>query len=477
MMSARSLVPFARDPDRRSREELAFLPAALEIVETPASPLGRSIAFTIMALFALALVWACLSKVDIIATATGKIIPSGRTKVIQPFETGVVRTIDVHDGQVVKAGDRLVELDPTINAADLSHMQSDLVRAELEVARLNAALNDDGGDPLAHFTPPAEASAALLATERKFLADQIAAERNKLAALDQQRIEKEATRATAVATIEKLQASLPILEQRAQIRKQLYDKQIGSKLNYLEMLQAVTEGRHELEVQKTHQQEAEAALAAIIATRAQTVADYHRQLYTELVEAERKASGLRDDVVKAQTRTKLQLLTAPVDGTVQQLAIHTVGGVVTPAEPLLVIVPADSHLEIEANVSNRDIGFIHAGQEAAVKVDTFNFTKYGLLHGVVTSVSQDAISRNKPQEPGADKSKGADDSSSEPSGQELIYAARVSLDRTQMQVDDRLVNLSPGMAVTVEIKTGARRVIEYLLSPLLRYKQSALRER
>lgn len=219
-------------------------------------------------------------------------------------------------------------------------------------------------------------------------------------------------------------------------------------------------------------------MAAVIEERTHTAAEYRRQRFSELVEAERKASGLSEDVAKARHRTQLQMLVAPVDGTVQQLAIHTVGGVVTPAQSLLVIVPAESHLEIEAMVLNRDIGFVHAGQDAQVKVDTFNFSRYGLLHGKVLSVSPDAITRDKPQGKAVnDNSQGAEDATSEPKGQELIYAARVSLDRTQMQVDDRLVNLSPGMAVTVEIRTGARRIISYLLSPLIRYKHESLRER
>jgi hemolysin D len=173
----------------------------------------------------------------------------------------------------------------------------------------------------------------------------------------------------------------------------------------------------------------------------------------------------------------LQLLKAPVDGTVQQLAVHTVGGGVTPAQALLVVVPADSHLEIKAMVSNRDIGFVHVGQDAEIKVDTFNFTRYGLLHGRVLSVSQDAITRDKSQERSDDKSLGPKSTTSEPKGQELVYAVRISLDRTQMQVEDNLVNLSPGMAVTVEVKTGSRPILTELLSPLLRYKQESLRER
>jgi hemolysin D len=197
-----------------------------------------------------------------------------------------------------------------------------------------------------------------------------------------------------------------------------------------------------------------------------------------LAKAEQKASGLAQDVIKAEQRTKLQYLTAPVDGVVQQLAIHTIGGVVTPAQALAVIVPQESRLEIEAMVPNRDIGFVEINQDAEIKIDTFSFTRYGLLHGKVLSVSQDAISRDKPQQDkAADKTQGTEQSSSEPKGQELVYAARVSLDRTQMQVENKLVNLSPGMAVTVEIKTGSRRIISYLLSPLLRYTHESLRER
>jgi len=170
------------------------------------------------------------------------------------------------------------------------------------------------------------------------------------------------------------------------------------------------------------------------------------------------------------------VLTAPVDGVVQQLAIHTDGGVVTPAQALLVIVPSDSRMEIEAMVSNRDIGFVHAGQDAEIKIDTFNFTRYGLLHGQVLSVSQDAVVRDR-KDRADDRALGTQNETSEPKGQELNYAARISLDRTRMQIDDRVANLSPGMAATVEIKTGSRTILSYLLSPLLRYRQETLHER
>ena len=242
-------------------------------------------------------------------------------------------------------------------------------------------------------------------------------------------------------------------------------------------MQLLTEQQEDRKVQTAHLHEAQAAVAALADTRAQTVEEYRRSRYAELAEAERKAAGIREDLIKAEQRTKLQLLTAPVDGVVQQLAIHTVGGVVTPAQALLAVVPAESHLEIEAMVSNRDIGFVHPGQEAEIKIDTFNFTRYGLLHGQLLSVSQDAVIRDRQQERSDDRGLGTQNDTSEPKGQELNYSARISLDRTQMQIDDRMVNLSPGMAVTVEIKTGSRTMLSYLLSPLLRYRQETLRER
>ncbi len=191
--------------------------------------------------------------------------------------------------------------------------------------------------------------------------------------------------------------------------------------------------------------------------RAALAAETRRATLDRLREAEQKMDALAQEQIKADSRSGLMRLTAPVAGTVQQLAVHTVGGVVTPAQPLLVIVPGDNPLEVEAFfVENKDIGFVRAGQTAEVKVETFNFTKYGTLRGTVTQVSGDAIQ---------DEKRG------------LVYAARVKLDRTTLNVDGKTVSLSPGMAVTAEIKTGKRRVIEYFLSPLMQVGDESLRER
>jgi hemolysin D len=473
---AKNVISLPTRREAREREVLAFLPAALEIVETPPSPTGHAIGGTIVALFAVALIWATFGRVDIVASAAGKVVPSGRVKLVQPFDAGVVRAIRIHDGEAVKAGDILIELDPTITTAEADHIRSDLIATQLDIARLRAALSDSK-DPQASFAPPAGASADQIAMEREFLLKQTEEIQAKLAALDGQRAQKQAERDTAAAMIDKLEAEQPIIDQRVEIRKSLADRELGSKITYLENLQELTENEKDTAVQKSRLVEANAAVAAIIETRAEAVAEFHRTLFADLAEAERKAADLSGDLAKAEERSKLQVLRAPVDGVVQQLSIHTVGGVVTPAQQLAVVVPSDTALEVEAMISNRDIGFVRVGQEAQIKVDTFNFTRYGVLHGRIQSVSQDAIVQDGAPDAARGNNSGAETSRSEPKGQELSYAARVSLDQTEIEVDHTLAKLTPGMAVTVEIKTGSRTVLNYLVSPLLRYTSDSMHER
>jgi hemolysin D len=456
--------------------ESEFLPAALEIVETPPRPAGRIIAFCLMLFFAIALLWACIGSVDIIATAPGKIIPTGRTKVIQPLESGVVHAIHVQDGKKVKAGDVLIEIDTTVSASERDRLKNDYMQAMLDTARLKAALHLDS-DPVKRFSAPEGATNVQIELQKSQLANQVDEIRARLSDLDHQIAQNTGNRDAVASTITKLTDSIPYLEKRAQARKYLLNKGYGSKLDSLTIEQDLIEHQQELQVQKGRLAEAEGAVEARKQQRRQAEDEYKHSILKDLAEAEQKSTSLHEQLLQAAQKYRLQTLTAPVEGTVQQLAVHTEGGVVTPAQILMSIVPADSKLEIEAMVSNKDIGFVHAGEDAEIKIDTFNFTRYGLLQGKVQSVSQDAIVREKPTDRSGDRQHAGDEGdSSEPQGQELVYSARVSLDKTQMPIDDRLVNLGPGMAVTVEIKTGSRHIIEYLLSPLLRHRQQAMRE-
>lgn len=238
--------------------------------------------------------------------------------------------------------------------------------------------------------------------------------------------------------------------------KQLNKKSFVSEEQYLEIEQQRLEMVHDLKASQQRSLELQAAMQEVDSQIEQVKKEFKSRMLIELQESQKRQKALEQEKIKAATHLKAQLLKAPVSGVVQQLVVHTEGGVVTPAQQLMVIVPVQAGLEVEAMVANKDIGFIEEGQRAEVKVDAFPFTKYGLIDATLTHLSNDAI---------ADEELG------------LVYKAQVKLKKTHVQVEGRQVNLSPGMTVSVEIKTGKRRVIEYFLSPLLRYKQESIRER
>jgi hemolysin D len=451
----------------RPKDEREFLPAALEIIETPASPTGRAIGGAIIAFFLLALVWTVFGRVDIVATAPGKIVPTGRSKVIQPLEGGIVRAIHVQNGDSVKAGDVLIELDPTESEADRNRLAGELLTARLEAARLEAMLSDSA-DRRAAFTPPPEANAAQLALSRQLIASATAEFSAKLAELDRQAAREEANHHAVAATIEKLQTVLPLLREQLEMRRTLFERNVGSKLAYLDAQERVVETERELSVQQSRLIEAEASAAAALEARHKAEAEQRSSWLTALADTQAKAETLMQDLVKAEQHRRQQRLVAPVDGIVQQVAVHTIGGVVKPADTLMVLVPKDSQLEVEAVVANSDIGFVHAGQLAKIKVDAFPFTRYGLIDGKLVDVSPDST---QPVYASPASSESAQE------GRQPGFVARVALESTSMQVGDQLFPLRPGMAVTVEVDTGVRRIIDYLLSPLIRHAQESLKER
>jgi hemolysin D len=452
----------AREDERRQPSRIVpqgkaaeFLPAVLEIQDAPPSPIGRTIAGTIMLVFTAGIVWSSVGKIDIVAVAQGKVIPSGYSKVIQPviqqFESGIVAAIHVQDGQVVKKGEVLIELDPTQNRADRDRVSNEHHAAKVESARLRALIAGK-----ATFEAPADADPQYVLLQQKLLRDQVAEYRARTEAalhlIDQRRAVVEATREN----LRRLEATVPIEAERAQAYKKLLENQYVSKMDYLQFEEQRIDKAQELAGQKKKLVQDRAALAEAEKTYQAFVSEFQQTKQAELSATEMKAVSLAQEVVKTGQRTALQRLVSPVDGVVQQLAIHTVGGVVTPAQQLMVVVPQDHPVEVEAQVENKDVGFVKEGQSVEVKVESFPFTLYGTIPGKVLSVSDDAAPIEKVG---------------------LVYPTRVSLDRATIPVEGRQVNLSPGMAVTVEIKTGQRRLIEFFLSPLLKSAQETARER
>ncbi len=428
-----------------------FLPAVLEIQQAPPSPIGRAILWAILALFTTGILWATFGWIDIVATAQGKIIPSGYSKIIQPYETSVIAAIHVQDGQVVKRGEILIELDPTLNRADRDRASNEYRAAKVDAARLRALIAGQGS-----FEAPSDRNPQYVLLQQQLLRDQLAEYQARMGAAQHLIDQRQAALDQTKENIRRLEATVPMETERADTYKKLLEHDAVTKMDFLQAEGQRIDKTQELAGQRKKLVQDRAALAEAEKNHWAFVSEFQQTKQAELSSIETKAASLLQDVTKAGQKADLQRLTAPIDGVVQQLAVHTVGGVVTPAQQLLIVVPQDHPVEVEAQVENKDVGFVKEGQSVEIKVETFPFTLYGTIPGTVQSVSDDAAPIEKVG---------------------LIYPARVSMDRPTMQVEGKQVSLSPGMAVTVEIKTGQRRVIEYLLSPLLKSAQESLRER
>ncbi|MGE8100995.1 HlyD family type I secretion periplasmic adaptor subunit [Pseudomonas fluorescens] len=446
------------DSPRRLSHEAEFLPAALELQDTPVHPAPRIFLWSIMGFAVLALLWACIGKIEVVAVAPGKIVPNGKTKLIQSSETAVVRAIHVSDGQAVKVGELLVELDPTAADADVRRIQSDLLGARIDSARSAAML-----DAINQQKPPASLIGAIananpeqVLSAQRWLQGQYQEYRSNLELVDAEILQRSAEIQSAQAQVASLRQTVPIATQLAEDYQRLLAQQYVARHEYLEKEQARLDLQRQLSVQQASVLQSTAAQGEARRRREGVVAQNRRAMLDLQQEANQKAASLVQELAKARYQETLTSLKAPVDGTVQQLAIHTVGGVVTPAQPLMVIVPTDQPVEVEAMLENKDVGFVRAGQPVTVKVETFTFTKYGTVDGEVLSVSNDAID---------DEKRG------------LIYSSRIRLNTDHLMVNGQRVALSPGMSVTAEVKTDQRRVIEYFLSPLQQHVDESLRER
>lgn len=447
-------------PTPRGTLERQFLPAALELQDTPPSPLPRVLLWTLIAAFAIALAWSILGRIDTVASASGKIIPSTRAQVIQPIDTAAVRRIHVADGQAVRAGELLLELDATAAGAEDAQAREAWGTARLKAERarsLLASLERGAGPSIMPASPElADIPASRRLAETQLLARQFDEYRTRQHAFDGEIARAQAEHAATRELVAKLEATLPIARRREADYKNLVDRAFVSQHGYLEHEQARIEIERDLAYQRAKLAELEHTIAQARSNRGAWQAEFLRGVTAELTEAEQQAASLQAEVAKTENKSRLMRLTAPVAGTVQQLAIHTEGGVVTPAQPLMVVVPNDYSAEVEAVLENKDVGFVKPGQRAEIKIETFPFTRYGTIPAEVSFISNDAV---------ADEQRG------------LVFPVRLKLERSTLQVDERTVNLAAGMAVTAEIKTGHRRVIEYFLSPVLQTMDESLGER
>jgi len=400
-------------------------------------------------------VWASLGHIDIVATAQGRIIPRGRVKIIQAADTGVVRDIRVVDGAFVKAGQPLIVLDPTFTEAEAEQARASSFVAQVDRARAQALVDAASGKQ-AVFSAPDGTPEEVAAIQHNLVAARVAEHRTAVSALREERAQREADFAMVTAEVAKIEEQLPLAEDQLTSLEKLQREGIVPRLKVMEVKERVVGLRQDLVIRREEMTKTRAALAGVRNQIGKAESEFRAQALDALSEAEANYRLRTEEVRKAEDKASLTVLTSPIDGVVAQLAVHTIGGVVKPADTLLVIVPRDEELIVEAMVLNKDIGFVREGQPAEIKLEAFPFTRYGVINGTVERISQDSVEN---------KELG------------LVFPCLVKLAAAHIDVGSKQVALEPGFAASAEIKTGQRRIIEFLLSPLSRRVQEAGRER
>ena len=420
-------------------------------------------------------IWSFVAEVDVSASTTGKIVPKGQVKYIQPFEKDEVAEIRVSEGARVAAGDVLIRLDDTDAASEVQRLTDQLNTQLLVEARIKAIL--DGSDGRS-FTPPPGVPADIVETNRKLMNDQLQAQRVRKSELDNQIAERTAA-ITAIKTgMVKLEKLIPILRERVEMRRKLFASRSGSRLNLLDDMERLVSLESDIQLQRDQLAEAQAALARLRDTRRLVDLEFHRDLTAKLTESQRATLKFVQELRQAKERLEKHTLISPIDGYVQDLLINTIGGIVEPGDRLMTIVPEGEELQVEALVSNADIGFVRVGQEADIRITTFDFRRYGSIGGRVAHVSTDVVDQRIPSN--AEEGRvgaGQSTSLSTETSTGPVYKAIIDLDTSAMEINGETIPLRAGMTVEASILLGKQRIADFVLEPLIGYRETALRER
>jgi hemolysin D len=450
---------------KRSELELyQFMPAALSVQTTPPNPLARWLAYGLSLLLVLGIAWACIGTVNIVVSADGKILPTQRVQYVQPYEKSTVTRIHVRDGDIVTKGQPLVELNNISVEADMNRIQSDLYANErklwvkqalrdlvLEKSNNSQATVQPRLDIADWYQQPADQQ-----QDQQLLAGLWHQYQANLQGLKEAKIRVGVEQQMNATLIAKLSEIIPLTETRFESVSTMYKYNGVSQMELLSLQQELTEAQYTLQLERERKQQLMASYSESVQRIAALKAQTESQLLDEIIELRRQKSTLLEEKTKIQQRLQKYTLSSPVDGVVQDLAINTLGGVVTDAEKLMAIVPEGEAVEVEVFIANQDIGFIHEGMPAEVKIHTLPFTKYGIVEAEILSISSDAI---------LDEKRG------------LVFSMLLKLNKSSLYAENREVKFKPGMAVTAEVQTGERRLIEFFLSPLMRIKMESLRER
>jgi len=508
--------PSPRTPPAVTGRDREFLPAALEILETPPPPAPIALMATICACALAALVWSYFGRLDVHATAPGKIETMGYAKVIEPLDPGKIAAIHIESGQTVRAGDLLLELDPAEATADATSAQDARNASLAEIARRRYAIEavraaetqvqasqdkiDAGGKdepaqpgdlgPIESLAGRAEMNVAwdealpepFRLREEAVLRADLTQLADALKALDKQMAQKLATRQRLNMSIAFQNTLMETLNQRVSTRQEAIDLKVGTKINLYDAKEELEKSEAALASDQGQLIETDAALKEVQSEKAKTVSQFIADNENKLADASRKADEARQALAKATARLTRTKLYAPIDGVVQQTAVTTVGQVVITGQQLIVLTPNGGKLQVEALVANLDIGFVKPGDEAVIKVDAFPFTRFGTLHGKVVRIASAAISEQEAKRALANATYAANGAAPTPASapgqpESFVFPVTVALDEAAIRINDAPISLTPGMTVTVEIRTDSRRVIDYLLSPLAKMTSEALKER
>jgi HlyD family secretion protein len=414
--------------------------------------IARATLYALVAVIVLAIAFAAIAKVDRIVVATGKLVTTAATIVVQPLETSVVRSFNARVGDIVRQGETLATLDPTFSEADADQLRGKIKSLAAQIERLDAEIDDRLYEPR---IPDDETRLQVTIWTRR-----IEQNKAKLVSFDQQIRHVEAEMATKTADKAALKVRLDVAKDLEAMRAYLLQQQIGSKVNYLDSKSQRLQIEREIQLATNNMTEFQEELQRYEADKAAYLAEFRQKTAEELVHMRRDHDATVKQLDKAARRNAVTVLTAPADAIVLEIAQRSVGSVMKEAEPLYTLVPLDSPLEAEVSVEGLDIGHVGIGAEARLKLEAWPFQKHGVLSGKVRTVSDDAFTPDQKKD----------------GQQRPYYKARVEVTATDLRDVPHTFHLIPGMAVTAEIKVGERKILSYFLYPLLRGLDESIRE-
>jgi hemolysin D len=417
-----------------------FKPHLAEIEENPVSPMGRKILWSIIIFMLIAVAWMFIGKTDVVVSARSEVVPVGNVKVLQALSGGSIKKIYVKEGDAIKKGAPLIEIDPTVEESNIESKKQNLMILDLEIKKLQSLID---GTP---FSMPEGIDPAIaILISGMHISEKSSQESQRLRIQQQIDQIQEQIRATEVDQQQANEMYKMGLSEEKRMRKVL---DIIAKNDYYRVQKENARYKKDAQRKSYEIMQLQDKLNELNTQILNISQDFKSRLYEQLTKKTKELVALKSEIETVSFKKQKQVITSPVDGVVAKLAVNTIGGVVSPAEKLLTIIPKDAPMQLKAIVENRDIGFVKDGMKAVIKVDTFDYQKYGFIDATVEKISPNAIKDEKLG---------------------LIYEVYLKPEKNFLEVEGENRYLTPGMSATAELKVGERRIIEFFIYPLIKY--------